>query len=307
MSEKIKRARNFSLMMMSRLSGLLAIVAFVACTFTVTRYTVFSVTDKGNTVLVDRFKRPLPTITFYIKTSTRAPYYNRAKMIDNTWGRNLTNIYYLIDSKNLSITKNVNQTIYVQGTESQHYYKTGLGNKADAFKAQRLKTRAVFLNYRETDWICYMDDDMVVNMFNLQKELQYEKGILGDVSNFKGTWYTMGGWCMDKQHAIRIKKVLETHTDENIEWRATDDVSFAIALKKTLNFTIKNSSKWFSQHSKITSLHKKVSIRAIGYFSMKCETNKTIVLKTLEDASAYWQGFKRNYVGKIFAGNKCRI
>ena len=89
---------------------------------------------------------------------------------------------------------------------------------------------------------------------------------------------------------------------------ANGDIAEAVAkvLKKNLGFVIKNSSKWISEYSKIISSHQKISIRANGYTTMKCENNISIILKTLEDSSVYWQKFRKNFEGKTFAGRRCQ-
>ena len=60
---------------------------------------------------------------------------------------------------------------HVKGTDKQGEYKHATGRYDPILKvawaAQRLKTRAVFTEEEEqnspVDWVCYIDDDMVVN------------------------------------------------------------------------------------------------------------------------------------------------
>ena len=125
----------------------------------------------------------------------------------------------------------------VRGTECQGDYKVVGGDVNCAHWAQRLKTRAVFdffgkeafhnavdgvLGEREDgastdstdasyyDWLCYFDDDMVVNVDMLEEELQSKQEecapncFLADAPAFGGkTQYPAGGWCMERMAAMR--------------------------------------------------------------------------------------------------------
>lgn len=247
----------------------------------------------------------LPTVRIFIKSSVQGKYFKRIQHINETWGKNQPNLFYLVDSNKTKITTRPNQTIYVPGTSNQHFYKTNKSQIDVAFRAQRLKTRSVFDNPIEDDWLCYLDDDMYVNITNLRRELSALGGMVGDVSVYKGTWYTMGGWCMDCQLAKKVQFLLKTRTDEQLHWNSNDDVSFAIALRRNLGVRIKNSTHWYSQHSKIVGLNQKISIRTSGYFTRRCEKDFERVLSTIQGASVYWSEFEKNLRGTLFAGDKC--
>ena len=238
---------------------------------------------------IPQLTRQIPTITFYIKTSAKLPYYKKAVEIHNTWGKHL-NIYYLTDS-NETIIGSKKSTTYVQGTELQHYYKQkNRTTQKKGFMAQRLKTRAVFKRRISTDWICYFDDDMVVNFERITQELKDKNGIIGDVSVIRGyVNYTMGGWCMDRKNAERVQSMFKKHTDKQLGWQGVDDTSFCILLRKKLNIIVQNSPKWMSEYSKIIGMDKKITLREDGYDSAQCEKNETIIEKTIEHLSVYWK------------------
>ena len=190
-------------------------------------------------------------IKYFVKTSGQKPYLSLANNIADCWGKDITEgdpnnkhrITYLEDSHNnpegVDELEREHPWITIErvrGTDCQGDYKVVGGDVNCAHWAQRLKTRAVFdlfgkedfqnaaegvLEDREDgadnadasffDWLCYFDDDMVVNVDMLEKEISESKHeecapncFLADAPAFGGkTKYPAGGWCMERMAAMR--------------------------------------------------------------------------------------------------------
>ena len=129
-----------------------------------------------------------------------------------------------------------------------------------AWAAQRLKTRAVFTEEEEQnsplDWVCYIDDDMVVNVSNRKKELLEKESecapdcIIGDQKVHGKTKFTAGGWCMNQDLVQRTTTLLKQKTDDELFWQSTDDVSFHHAVMNVaLDVVVTDSLLFFSEVS----------------------------------------------------------
>lgn len=245
-----------------------------------------SIVDNDNAI-GDSASPPSMSIHFYIKTSGQERFLTRAKHIADTWGKEVMMphnngdatgnvIQFLFDNQNQAAVEDFArdrpwvQIRHVEDTDGQGGYKgKGRHNEAQiaaAFRAQRLKTRAVFINeFSEVDtpaaeWVCYLDDDMVVNGTNLQRDLR-EKAehctpncLIADGNRWKDIQYTAGGWCMNHQLAYRTYDLLQQHTDEELQWESTDDVSFNYyVMFQVLGVLPTNSDRWRSElHSRST-------------------------------------------------------
>jgi hypothetical protein len=218
------------------------------------------------------------SIHFYIKSTGNHPWFFKALHIADTWAKDTNgDIIFMLDNNNHEevdeefSTRPWVKVKHVDGTDKQGGYKTArtiryhgdteLAAKveADAYKAQRLKTRAVFTEEEQmsnkADWICYLDDDMVTNVENLKMEL-LSKGlecspdcIIGDKRKH-GNYYTGGGWCMNQDFVQRTTALLRDKTDEELGWMSNDDNSFHKAvIINALGAETTDSEKIFSQLS----------------------------------------------------------
>ena len=154
-----------------------------------------------------------PSIRFYIKASGEHPWIERALLIADTWAKEVDDITFLMDDSNHDevdeafSTRKWAKVKHVKGTDKQGEYKHATGRYDPILKvawaAQRLKTRAVFTEEEEeqnspVDWVCYIDDDMVVNVSNLKKELLEKEPecapdcIIGDQKVHGETKFTAG-------------------------------------------------------------------------------------------------------------------
>lgn len=189
-------------------------------------------------------------IKLFVKTSGQRPYLSLANNIADCWGKDITEglpnnkgrITFLEDSHNNpeGVEKLEREHPWitierVRGTDCQGDYKIAGGDVNCAHWAQRLKTRAVFdlfgkeafqhasdevlgdgedgadsANASYYDWVCYFDDDMVVNIDTLEEELRSKHDecapncMIADAPAFGGkTKYPAGGWCMERMAAMR--------------------------------------------------------------------------------------------------------
>jgi len=174
-------------------------------------------------------------IKYFVKTSGQKPYLSLARNIASSWGREVTEgdpgkkqrMVFLEDSLNnpegVDELENDHPWISVErvrGTDCQGEYKISGGDVNCAHLAQRLKTRAVFdlfgkeafqsTDASHYDWLCYFDDDSVVNVENLVNELQSKykecapSCFIADAPAFGNrTPYPAGGWCMERMAAMR--------------------------------------------------------------------------------------------------------
>lgn len=193
------------------------------------------------------------SIHFYIKSTGKHPWFFKALLIADTWAKEVDDITFLMDDNNIDEVSEAFgarpwvKVKHIDGTDKQGEYKTARGIRGDgdielaekleaeAYKAQRLKTRAVFVEEEkmpnQADWICYIDDDMVVHVENLKMELLWKGAecspdcIIGDKRKH-GTYFTNAAWCMNKDLVQRITALLKDKTDEELGWLGTDDVSF---------------------------------------------------------------------------------
>ena len=230
------------------------------------------------------------SIHFYIKSTGKHPWFFKALHIADTWAKDTNgDITFMLDNHNHEevdeefSTRPWVKVKHVDGTDKQGEYKTARAIRdhgtpddpsmsrtgryelaakieAEAYKAQRLKTRAVFTEEEQmsnkADWICYLDDDMVTNVENLKMELLL-KGlecspdcIIGDKRKHAGNYYTAGGWCMNQDLVQRTTALLRDKTDEELGWQSNDDVSFHYyVIINALGAETTDSEKIFSQFS----------------------------------------------------------
>lgn len=193
-------------------------------------------------------------IHIYVKTSGKPQFLERSVRIADTYGRDVardggSSIRFLFDNHNHEAVDEFARdrpwisVLHVEGTDDQGGYKEEQTADSVAYKAQRLKTRAVFLNEDVddamktdadpvVDWVCYFDDDMLVNFAILKADLHEKEAqclsdcLIGDKVKHSGTEYLQGGYCMNRDLARRVGNLLREKTDEELHWDSTDDVSF---------------------------------------------------------------------------------
>mmetsp|Transcript_33291 Transcript_33291/g.75295 ORF Transcript_33291/g.75295 Transcript_33291/m.75295 type:complete len:231 (-) Transcript_33291:432-1124(-) len=160
---------------------------------------------------------------------------------------------------------------HVEGTDLQGNYKGHRRPDVDAaHAAQHLKTRAVFDRYRTgpvPDWVCYLDDDMMVNVAVLREDLLelapscrpdclvadgqvwMPNGVNGKGSGMIQP-YTVGGYCMSDSLVRRVTDLFASKTDAEIGWVGTDDLHFnRFVMQEALGVTVTNSERWYSEYA----------------------------------------------------------
>lgn len=218
---------------------------------------------------------------YFVKTSGKHSYLQRAIFIAESWGREVDSVTFLFDSSNETALVDFSERYpfasvkTINGTEEQDEYKYKDGNHHTAFAAQRKKTRAVFEMFNQQfDWCCYMDDDMYVNHTNLLSELLQTKPLcqpscfIGDGTCLYKICYTMGGWCMEAALVLKICHLFGNYTDRQLRWDGSDDMTFARVLSTQMQVRYLKSPLWFSEHSKPSisnGTFGKVSIWDKGY------------------------------------------
>merc|ERR1711924_74921 len=116
------------------------------------------------------------------------------------------------------------------------------------------------------DWVCYLDDDFIVNISVLKKDLLKMSEecspncIVADAMNDNGHGLrTSGGWCMERALYKRVANVLSQHTDEELGWLGPDDGAeddgegrrgFMGMLYLWLHVIPMDSAVWYSQNSR---------------------------------------------------------
>mmetsp|Transcript_26498 Transcript_26498/g.59774 ORF Transcript_26498/g.59774 Transcript_26498/m.59774 type:complete len:263 (+) Transcript_26498:250-1038(+) len=117
-------------------------------------------------------------------------------------------------------------------------------------------TRAMFAlqRGRPEDFACLLDDDLVINVPILQRELQdkcqSEHCIMGEILGHGGEQRTAGGWCMNRAQVDSIGELLATMNDHDLHdlplcgrsnWKVSNTVNVQIC---------KHQRKAFSSESK---------------------------------------------------------
>jgi len=213
-----------------------------------------------------------PSIHFFIKACGKRPWFDRAVAIADSWAKDTDGkITFLFDNNNHQAVDDFAQTRpwlsvrHVEGTDDQGGYKgrdKSGDSKEAAWHAQRVKTRAVFSSFLEIppayrpEWVCYIDDDMLVNVDVLKIDL-VEKSVssqcspncvIADKHQHGKIQFSAGGWCMQYTLVLQISHLLSTNNDEQLNWSATDDLDFhQKLLQNALGVTVLDSDKWLSE------------------------------------------------------------
>jgi len=229
----------------------------------------------------------LPRVHFYVKASCNSSsYYERAKHAAETWTKDAAegSVTFLFDDNNGGFDELSNahpglEMINVDRINDRHgEYSTPEGSSSEVTKALRLrrKTRAVFADFTrkrkyrarqgspylsDTDFICYLDDDMSANVSNLRRDLASNMPscspfcivgeIFGNAEAEPWARWTVGGWCMQQHLLLQVAKLLARNTDEDLVWTGSDDVGFNEVLQRRSNLHLNyvNSDRWYSELS----------------------------------------------------------
>mmetsp|Transcript_30882 Transcript_30882/g.69279 ORF Transcript_30882/g.69279 Transcript_30882/m.69279 type:complete len:351 (+) Transcript_30882:25-1077(+) len=204
------------------------------------------------------------SVHFYIKTSGLRLYLSRAVKSADTWARDTDSgsVTFLFDNHQADVVNEFGAEKpwiairHVEGTDKQGEYK-GRGDKKAAIAAQHLKTRAVLDSYLTgpiPDWVCYLDDDMSVNVAVLKEDLLELSPscspdcLIAHGELFNENPYTIGGYCMQSNLVKRLATLFSTKTDAELGWTQTDDVDFnRRVMQDALGVTVTNSERWYSE------------------------------------------------------------
>ena len=222
------------------------------------------------------------TVHYYIKSSGLPAYLDRARHSADTWARDADpgSVTFLFDNHQAWLVDRMADehpwiTVrHVEGTDHQGDYKGhGRPGVEAAHAAQHLKTRAVFDAYTAAgttvppDWVCYLDDDMMVNPAVLKEDLA---GLAPSCSpdclvadgqvwtpngpDGKGSGmiqpYTVGGYCVSSHLVGRVAELFAARTDAEIGWVGTDDLHFnKYVMQGALGVTVTNSERWYSEYA----------------------------------------------------------
>lgn len=162
---------------------------------------------------------------------------------------------------------NLNVEIVRDDTAFGAYRDASMGSESEGKVAQAKKNKALFQFYQRVApsvpdtkslWLCYVDDDMYVNIPSLQAELKTTSGWIGDTSinQYCGGYlsdhrirYTIGGWCMDRPTADAIAAYTVDYAPEAY----TDDFEFCCLVYKHLKsekqLAPKDSNAWFDEYT----------------------------------------------------------
>jgi hypothetical protein len=117
-------------------------------------------------------------------------------------------------------------------------------------------------------WLCYIDDDMYVNVNNLNTELSGvlasppptcsdpERCVVADVGPIKlpegdVVRYSNAIWCMTMPTLNAVAKLFREKTDAELNWSGSDDVGFARALGHNLNITFADGPGMYSINNRV--------------------------------------------------------
>ena len=276
----------------------------------------------------------LPRVHFYVKASCNSSsYFERAKHAAETWAKDAEDhVTFLFDDENggfddLSVAHKEIEMISVDRMKDRHgEYTTPEEGSSEVTKAQRLrrKTRAVFMDYvrrkyrarqgrpSDTDFICYLDDDMSVNVLNLRQDLASKMTncspfcivgeIFGNAEAEPWACWTVGGWCMQQHLLLQVAKLLARNTDDELVWTGSDDVGFNEVLqRRNLHLNYVNSDRWYSELSYAVPGADGHQVLKKTFFTERVERN--INIATFALAQVQWRkAIKKKAIDPAFIG-----
>ena len=140
------------------------------------------------------------------------------------------------------------------------------------------------------EWLCYIDDDMYVNVANLNAELsrvlasppdtcsRIDRCVIADAgpitfhSSNMTVIYSNAVWCMTLPTLKSVNELLLSKTDDQLGWigdSGTDDVGFALVMQRHLNITITNSLTMCSINSRIAVSPPDRKVNPVGTYTMR--------------------------------------
>lgn len=232
-----------------------------------------------------------------LKTTTAEDkYIRRTREILHSWGRDARGYMALITDgankhHNVVFKREFPSLpiIEVEGTEKFGFYHKQTREKKncteskddcvqEAFNAQRKKTRAFlewFLdnsrNESGINWMCYIDDDMYVNVKRLNDVLEEiiakpprtcldaARCVVADTGFFpliKNLFYSTAVWCMQIPTAKNVRRLFDLYNDRELGWTDADDVGLAKVLHRHLNITYTDSKSMLSVLNKLVMEHR---------------------------------------------------
>ena len=241
-------------------------------------------------------------------TTAEEKYVHRARNILQTWGQDAQgylalitdginsqhNAHFQMEFPSLSI-------IQMAGTERFGLYHKVAQEKLNcsqtatecsntAFASQRIKTRSYIKWITNAlrpdagvDWVCYVDDDMYVNVETLDSTLRAiaaappstcqdpRKCVVADRGLFlthKDLFYSVAVWCMRIPTLHAVAALLDAHSDEELQWNGPDDVGMAKVLKYYLNITITDSLTMLSINNRLVVSPKDKFVNPVGTYSL---------------------------------------
>ena len=191
----------------------------------------------------------------------------------------------------------------------------GKVNYAVAYASQRVKVRSFikwFHNEVREDsgleWVCYIDDDMYVNVHNLNNELagilanpprtcsRLDRCMVADANLIynkrKRYSYPNTVWCMTIPTVNAVAHLLQTKSDDELGWTGnfgTDDVGLAKALSLQLNLALTDSLSMFSINNRVVVTPPARKDNPVGSYTLQkanIRGNKTMWTSSLAHLAA---------------------
>lgn len=189
------------------------------------------------------------------------------------WARLYTSLFVLYCTYLLTCA-----ALYCPGSEKFGQYRQGPAHRHTGYASQRIKVRSLInwfhtslLPHSNIEWLCYIDDDMYVNPYLLNEELtrimaslpltcsRSDRCVVADsgpidIGNGRVYNYSNAIWCMTIPTVRAVHDVLQSSTDEELGWsgsEGSDDVGFAVMMKRQLNISFSDSLSMFSINNRV--------------------------------------------------------
>ena len=182
------------------------------------------------------------------------------------------------------------------GSEKFGQYRNGAAHRHIGYASQRIKVRSLikwFLDSVREDsgieWLCYIDDDMYVNVNVLNHDLanvlanppptcsRLDRCVVADVGPITlgdglTVQYSNAVWCMTMPTLGAVHRLLQEKTDSALGWggeNGSDDVGFALMLQRGLNITFTNSLSMFSINNRVAVDPPGRTVNPIGTYKIQ--------------------------------------
>ena len=238
------------------------------------------------------------TVYYLIKTSSSDPYFSRTLRSLGSWLQWVHGRFGLLtddrsheNNEQLQCVVPRSAFLMVHDPHSMaarvHELEKN-GSRRDinaAYLAQRDKTRLAwrtFLTARSEDWLCYLDDDLHVDVPALEQDLaalDHERALMVanrflhnsarlnncSLANASCLHYSQGGWCMTRPAVA----ALYTKHDA---WKNSDDVGLGRWVAQR-NVTLLDSVRWVTEYTKLFATQwptgtGKIGLHELGYSSV---------------------------------------